>query len=146
VGERPIRRRRYAWAALAVLAATAVVVSLFALRAGAGRPPLERARLLVADDADFDTGLAAGETLAKVAQNLERAVDACRREDRGVSCQALSAALGYAQVLASRVLVCAAPGRHDARTRMAAYLEQAAAVGPDAQRVPGPPRLPSCAD
>ena len=98
------------------------------------------------DDTSFGTGIEAGETLARVAQHLERAVEACRREDGGISCQALSASLGYSQVLASWVLTCTAPGRYEARTRMAAYLEQVAAVAPDARRVPGPPPLPSCAN
>lgn len=110
------------------------------------RSPVDAARALVDDDAGFDTGLEAGQTLAKVAQHLERAVDECRAAERGVACQALAGALGYAEVLASVVLHCTAPDRHEARTKMAVYLDDVVDTGVDAARVPVPPRLPSCED
>lgn len=104
----------------------------------------DRARGLLADERRFDTGLEAAETLAGAAQHLEGAVDVCRDEDRGVRCQGLSAALGYAQVLAPWVLDCTDPGRHEARARMLRYLDTVDDLASDAPRVPGPPPLPSC--
>lgn len=108
------------------------------------RAPLERARALVREDGGFDTGLEAGATLAKVAQHLEGAVEACRHGGPRITCQSLSAALGYTQVMAALVLQCTAPGRFEARARTAAYLSKVAAVTPRSPRVPAPPPLPDC--
>lgn len=97
-------------------------------------------------DADrFDTGIEAGETLARVSQHLERAIEDCRGDDLGRQCQALSAAFGYTQVLAARVLACTAPGRYEARTGLMRYLTQVSALDPTSETMPDPPPLPSCA-
>jgi hypothetical protein len=108
------------------------------------RSAFERAEALVADRGRFDTGLEAGETIARVAQHLERAVAECRAEGAGTTCQALSSALGWSQVLATWVLDCTDPGREEARARLAAYLEEVDAVAQAARRVPSPPELPVC--
>lgn len=130
-------------AGVAVLVAALALASL-AIWRDHDRPALDRARQLVARDTGFDSGLEAGETLARVAQHLGAAVDECRDAERGASCPALSAALGYSQVLAAFVLECSAPGRFEARERMASYLEEVADVRHDSERVPGPPPLPAC--
>lgn len=130
--------RRLVLAALAAVVA-ALAISSFATWRDRDRSDLDRAQQLVSRDVGFDSGLEAGETLARVAQHLESAVDECRGAARGTSCQALSSALGYSQVLAAFVLECPAPGRFEARERMADYLEEVAVVPRDSRRVPGPP-------
>lgn len=129
-------------AALAV--ATAVATGAVVVGSDADPSQLDQARALVASDDGFGTGLEAGETLARAAQHLEQELADCRRQRLGTTCHALSAALGYAQVLAPWVLVCTAPGRHEARTRMASYLATVATVAPDAPEVPEPSPLPDC--
>lgn len=133
------RRATCAIAALAALSAGAVLIL-----ADDAPSSLDRAAALAADEDGFDGGLRAGETVARVAQHLERAVAECREDRRGMSCQALASALGWSQVLAAWVLECTDPGRHEARTRLTAYLEEVALVPPEAARAPAPPELPVC--
>lgn len=140
---RPSARRRLAFAGLAAIVVVAGVTSVI-LWTDQRRSPIDRARELVTDDAGFDTGLEAGETLARVAQHLERAVAECRRDEGGRRCQAFASALGLSQVLAAQMLDCPAPGRFEARARMASYLDQVEGVARDAVRVPSPPELPRC--
>jgi len=131
-----------------VVAIGAVVAALVVLTRD-DRSSLDRAIALVDADEDHDgTGLEAGETLARVAQHLEDAVAQCRSDagdGRDSRCTALAAALGYSQVLAAWVLDCTDPGRHEARTRLAAYLDAVAEVDADDRETPRPPRLPGCA-
>jgi hypothetical protein len=126
-----------------VVVVASAVAAVLVVRAD-DRSPFERAERLVADRTGFETGLEAGETIARVAQHLERAVAECRTEGEGATCQALSSALGWSQVLATWVLDCTDPGREEARARLAAYLEEVDAVASAAQRVPSPPELPAC--
>ena len=128
----------------AIAAATVVALALaawFAVGRDA-RPGLERAADLLDDPGRFDTGLESGETLARVGALLLDDARRCR-DDHGpvVRCQARSSASAVAQVFAVEVLQCSAPGRFEARTRLAAYLDEVAAAG---SAVPEPPDPPSC--
>jgi hypothetical protein len=136
-------RRRVAVAGAAVVV---VVLAVFGVAAATREPsdPFAQARDLLESGSGFETALEAGETLARVAQHLEQSVEECRAEARGTSCQAIAAALGYTQVLATWVLDCTDPGRYEARTRMAAYLDEVAAVRSDDATTPSPPELPAC--
>lgn len=126
----------------------AVVVALLAalvLAPDDDPEPFERARSLLEDPQRFETGVEAAETLARAAQHLNDAIRNCRREAEHIArCRALSSASGYAQVLASVVLTCTAPGRFEARTRLASHLGRVDLVGAERATVPEPPPLPEC--
>lgn len=109
----------------------------------ADRDPLVAARDEAADEDGFDTGIEAGETLARVAEHLNDAIRACDRDREGPTCKALGAASGYVQVLAAHVVRCTAPGRFEARVSTLAVLDALAARAPD-DPPPTLPTLPDC--
>lgn len=107
--------------------------------------PLERASSLVEDAERFETGAEAAATLARAAQHLNDAIRTCTEDAPGsLRCQAVSAASGYTQVLATLVLTCTAPGRFEARTRTAWYLQRVDSLTTNHSTVPEPPPLPDC--
>jgi len=127
------------------VAAATIAALAFAAWLAVGRdtrPGLERAAELLDEPARFATGLQAGESLARAGQLLLDDARACRREHgSAVPCQARSSASAVAQVFAVAVLECSAPGRFEARTRLAAYLDEVAAAD---RAVPQPPAPPDC--
>jgi hypothetical protein len=139
---------RRALVALVVVLVVVAVVGAGAARfvTRGSRDRLARAADLLDEPDRFDTGLEAGETLARVAELLLEDARRCRA-DHGAAprCQAMSSASAVAQVFAVEVLDCTAPGRFEARTRMAGYLAAVATLGdgPGAE-VPQPPAPPRC--
>lgn len=106
--------------------------------------PLDEA-IAIADDAgEFGNGPEAGESLARIAQHLGRAIDGCDADEEAIRCDSLRVASGYAQVLAVQVLQCTAPGRFEARTGMLELLREVDAVEPEDSSTPEPPALPDC--
>lgn len=140
------RRRVVVPIAVAAIVAAAVVTIIGAMAVGGeDSSSLERARALVADPGRFDSGEEAATTLARVAQHLNDAVRDCTAAGDPVDrCEALSAASGYAQVLAVRTLTCTAPGRFEARTGMSTLLDLVARAGGTPDDPPDIPRLPEC--
>lgn len=111
---------------------------------GSDQAPLEKALAIARDDSDFDSGPEAGESLARIAQHIEDAIDRCDVEVEGTRCDALRVASGYAQVLAVQVLQCTAPGRFEARAGTLDLLVEIDDLEPDASDTPEPPPLPDC--
>lgn len=130
---------------LGVVGALLLLAAVLVLTGRDGTSPLGSARSLADDPSRFETGQEAAETFARIAQHLNRAIEECVARGPGTPrCEALSAASGYTQVLASVVLTCTAPGRHEARTRTAAYLGEVEEVGAGRSAPPDPPPLPHC--
>lgn len=140
-------RTRWSGRTTVLVAAGVVVAALVALVLvpDDDREGLERAQSVVEDRGNFETGADAAASLARVAQHLNDAIRECTDETPGsLRCQALSSASGYTQVLATVVLTCTAPGRFEARTRTASYLERIAGITTAGSDVPEPPPLPEC--
>lgn len=127
----------------AVVARIVAVVALALAGCGDDPEPLGAAADIAADDGEFRSGPDAGVAFARIAQLLEGAAARCEPDVDGGRCPAISAASGYAQVLAVRVLRCTAPGRFEARTAMLELVREVERLAPD-DEVPSPPPLPDC--
>lgn len=126
-------------AALLVLAVLVVLVTRTD-----DRDRLTRARDLLADPGRFDTAEEAADTLAEVAELVFLEARDCEADhgDRA-DCLALASTSGFGQVLAVHTRTCTAPGRAEARQRMADLLAATASVPADGE-VPVLPDLPRC--
>lgn len=126
------------------IVALAVGVVAIAGSCGTDEEPLDAAISIASDAGEFGNGPEAGESLARIAQHVDDAIEACDAEVDGTRCASLSVASGYAQVLAVQVLQCTAPGRFEARTGMLELLRAIEVVSPDSTSTPEPPPLPDC--
>ena len=116
-----------------VLVTTAAGVLLAAC--GGGGDDLSAARDVLADRDRFATAIAAGESLAEVADLLVADAEACDED-----CDARFEAAAHARVLAVRVLGCTAPGREEARASMLEHVEALR----DGSSDPPAPVTPDC--
>jgi hypothetical protein len=135
------RRRRLALVALAAAAASVTAVAVTTVHRRDDH--VADAIAIASHDDDYDTGVEAGRTLARVASALNLGIRACDRDDEPDRCAALGAASGYTQVVAAMVVRCTAPGRAEARASVLAVLEDLRARRPG-DPPPRPPPIPDC--
>jgi len=105
-----------------------------------GSSAIDEAGGILRDDGRFGTATEAGVSFGRIGDILLEASEDCPDD---ANCEALRSATAYALVLARSVLTCTAPGRHDARRKMEAFLEAVQDTSPD-EPVPDSPRLPDC--
>ena len=143
-----IRSRRKTPVALAaaILAFLVLALSIFAvMRTRRSEDPVSKAIAVARTPDGYDTGLEAGQTLARVASALNEGIRDCDRAEEADRCAALGAASGYVQVVAATVVRCTAPGRVEARQSVLAMLRQLDEQGAGASpSPPSPPPLPDC--
>lgn len=127
-----------------VVVAIAAVLWLVAAPGG-GDGPLREAQDLVADEANFESGRAATETMLEAGALLLRAADRCV-EDRGETpyCLVFRSAAAWSNVAAVEAAECRAPGRFELKRSARRYYESLGALRPSRLDPPGPPPVPRC--